>query len=150
MRAILSRRHSAVADLQHVRIVPVARTGMRFQSILKIENMDHTHAAPVTFAVPTILNVASRAPEISNVAGPQPRLCRSPLANTKHDRPAGFEKRVAHDRVGSLRVLRTRRAPVVLQIVDSPGCILPRVLKLVTTTTRPLLTRERAGVRIET
>src|SRR5690349_15241197 len=97
MRAILSGGHATIANLQHVRIVPASRAGIRFESILKIENVDHTHAAPIAFTVPTILYVARRAPEIPDAPGPQPRFRRAPLANTKNDRPPGFEQSISHN-----------------------------------------------------
>src|SRR6185503_20202218 len=115
MRAILSCGHATVADFQHVRIVPTSRTGIRFESVLKIENVDHAHATPIAFTIPTVLNVASRAPEIANAPGPQPRFRRAPLTDTKNNRSSCFRESIAHDRVRRGRILSSRGAPVVLQ-----------------------------------
>src|ERR1041385_9376912 len=92
MRTVLGCCHAAVADLQHVGIVPMPRPRIRFQPVLKIENMDDAHAAPIAFAIPAVLNVARRAPQVANVSGPQPRFRRAPLADTENDRPSRDRK----------------------------------------------------------
>src|ERR1051326_3407633 len=149
MRAVLGCRHPAVANFQHVGIVPMARPGVRFEPVLKIENMDHAHAAPIALAVPAVLDVASRAPEIAYVPGPQPRFRRAPFADAENNRPSRFQQSVAHDRIRRSRVLRARRAPVVLQIINTPRRILSRVLKFITAASRTLLAGERARVGVD-
>src|SRR6185369_12847872 len=149
MRAILGGGHATVADFQHVRIVPTSRAGIRLKPVLKIENVDHAHAAPIAFTIPTVLYVARRAPEIADAPGPQPRLRRAPLTDTKNDRPPCFRESVAHNRVRRRRILSSRGAPVVLQVIHTPRSILARVLKFVSTTARALLASESSGIGID-
>ncbi len=84
---------------------------------------------------------------------PQPRLVLAPFADRQHHRPAGSGDRAAHCRIGLARVaLRgagAGRAPVVLDVVDAPRGILPRVLELVALAARPPGARRRPGVGID-
>src|SRR5260370_10465154 len=92
MRAILRRRHPAVADFQHVGIIPVYRPGIAVYIRLGIENVHHAHGTatavrPLLLASPVVLDVTSRAPQIpANLGAPQPWLGFAPLADAEHNR----------------------------------------------------------------
>src|SRR6059036_3624188 len=83
--------------------------------------------------IPSVPNVAGRAPEISaDVRSPLPYVRASILAKAKHDWMSYRLKRVAHLLVDGLHVLVLVDvpcpAPVVLQIVDAPCRVAFRVL----------------------
>src|ERR1035438_9016852 len=94
----------------------------------------------------TLAISGGRPPEIANVLGPEPRFRRSPFADAENDRAPGLGQSVAHDGIGCDRVLRRGVAPVVLQIVDAPGRVLARILKLIAAAARTILAGAGAGV----
>ena len=70
VRAILGRGHAAVADFEHVGIIPVTWSGKGVQFGVFINDVEHAIAAavaraPLLFACPAVLNVAGRAPEVA-------------------------------------------------------------------------------------
>src|SRR6185437_10236648 len=120
-------------DFEHVRVVPVARTGIAGQpSLLLGDRVD---------AVPVGRDVAGGAPQVGADArpgGPFPRGIPTVLAHREHDRPAGGAQGVVHGAVGGdhqphLLVGIVRRpglhhvldvaAQVVLEVVDAPAGI---------------------------
>ena len=52
VRAILGGGHAAIADFQHVGIVPVARSGIGLQTILQIQDLHHAEAVLFLAACP--------------------------------------------------------------------------------------------------
>ncbi len=104
----------------------------------------------LTLAVPAVLNVGCCAPQVSDGACPQPGLGGAPFADAEDDRSArGFEC-FAHEGVGGFAVLIWKRiAPVFLQIIDSPGGVLSRILVLVADAARPLGAGHRADVGVD-
>src|ERR1700676_4977627 len=95
MRAVLDVRHSAIADFEHVRIVPVPRSRVRLESRFLVENRQDTVGTatpilPFLLPSPAVADVARRAPQVSpDFFSPQPRLGFSPFANTEYDRAPG-------------------------------------------------------------
>ena len=66
------RSHAAVADLQHIGIVPVARSSERPQGSRSIEDLEQ-RMDPLVLRVPlvkTVPNVSGCAPEVAGVSGP--------------------------------------------------------------------------------
>src|SRR3954462_4876544 len=116
MRLVLGVGHAAVADLEHVRVVPGARMrGLVERRILVDDRLQ---------AVPVVADVAGGAPEVADVARPCRRLVYAPFADAVDDVPTGCRERVAHRGV-ALDVLLLRGAPrvvavVVLEVVDTP------------------------------
>ena len=98
---------------------------------------------------PSVLDVAGRAPRVAaDLLAPQPRFGRAPLADAEHDRSSGGVEGRADIGIGCLGILRSRAAPVVLQVVDAPGSVLDRVLIFVPESAGPLRASHRPRVRI--
>src|SRR6185369_8630576 len=130
----------AVADLQHVRVVPVAGTGVLRETAVGLRLGDH--------ARPLVGDVAGGAPEVPDRLGPGPRLVLTPFADRVRDGPAGLREGVPHRLVPLLRVDALVVAVVVLQVVDTPGGEQVRVLLFVVQ--RAGKTRGVAGLRAGT
>src|SRR5277367_4787269 len=120
MRAIFRGAHSSITDLEHIRIVPVSWTGVRFEAVLQVEDLKEAYGI-FFLAVPAIGDVARGTPQISYVLGPQPRLAGAPLAKTENDRPAAGRQPIMHGGIGGLRVFLAGFAPIVFQVVHAPG-----------------------------
>src|SRR3989442_9237129 len=73
VRAVLERGHPAVPDLEHVRIVPVARTGVAVEDRLKVEYA--RERGPRGLAAP------ASAPHVPDRRRPLPRSRAGPLAD---------------------------------------------------------------------
>ena len=122
MCTILLLRHASVANLEHVGVIPMSGARVGLQSVHQVEDLGDAVSAPVLFAVPAILNISGRAPEVADRSGPQPRFRGSPFTDTEDDRSSDFGKRVAHQCVGGLAVLPGQcAAPVFLQVINAPG-----------------------------
>ena len=74
MRAVLRRRHAAVAHFQHVGIVPMAWAREFGEVGIHVHNGDRTGAVFLALAFPLIQNVGGGAPQISDTRCPCPRL----------------------------------------------------------------------------
>src|SRR6185437_8873302 len=119
--------HSAVADLEHVGIVPVTRTGESFQAILAKTDGNH--------AVVIVGDVASCAPQVrAHRSSPLPHHT-APM-NTEYDGPPGTHQSIMHFsercRILLWAIDVTRAAPIVFQVIDAPGCVSFSILPLVT------------------
>src|SRR4029077_15987261 len=119
-------------DLQHVGVVPVPRAREFLQSILGESDDRH--------AVPSIIDISRRAPQIPRSWPPCPRRLDSPIANAEHDRPSGLCQGVAKLGVLHLRIESFGVAPVYLHVIHAPCGISLCILKLVPQTSRPFLT----------
>src|SRR5579864_1435570 len=119
MGAVLFVGHSPVADFEHVRIVPVAGSGVGIQSRLLVENCQHAVGAatailPFLLASPSVIDVVGSPPQISaDFLAPKPRLSLSPFADAEHNGSPGSIESSADVGVRCLRILRGRAAPVV-------------------------------------
>ena len=127
--AVLGVGHAAVADLEHVGIVPVARAGILLAAVLVEADVGH--------GVPAVADVAGCPPQVAAHTGaPLADVEHSILAETVHHRPARRAQREAHLLVGRsvlfLGVHARGGAPIVLQVIDAPGGPRPGVLLLVT------------------
>src|SRR5713101_99844 len=100
-------------------------------------------------ATPAIGDVAGGAPEVANVARPEPGLVGAPLAEAEDDGAAGGFQGVAHGGVGCRGVLRAGVAPIVFEIVDAPGGVLQGVLIFMAAAAGALLAGERASIGID-
>src|SRR6516162_5050739 len=141
MRAVFGYGHAAVADFEHVEIVPVAGAGEGSEVGVEVGDVDDAIVAavaglPLLLAFPSILNVAGGAPKIADAFGPKPWLVGAPLANAEDDGAAGGEQSLAHGGVGFFAIPRARIAPVILEVVDAPLRVLQRVLIFVTLAAR--------------
>src|SRR5207247_7693170 len=117
-----------VADLEHVRVVPVAGAGVGMEVGLEVDDVHHPHPPPALPAVPAVLDVAGAAPEVAHPLRPEPGPGAPPLADAEHDRAAAPPQGAAHLPVGVAGVLALAVAPVVLQAFDSPLRVGPRAL----------------------
>src|SRR5215471_13103362 len=89
MRDVLRSAHAAIANLEHVGIVPLPGTGMRRQIALRESDIGH--------GVPGIANVAGGAPEIARYRGPPfLHFVAAVLAKAVNDRAAGRANCFAH------------------------------------------------------
>src|SRR5258708_4393759 len=143
--AVFRRGHSAIADFEHVRIIPVSRPGKGLKTNLQIQDVEHAVGATITgfpflFALPSVLDVSGGAPKISYPVPPDPWPAGTPFANAEDNSPAGGVHRSAHDLIRRARILRRGTAPVIFQIIHTPSRTLPRVLKLISPAARPALT----------
>src|SRR5258708_12190857 len=109
MRAIFYGGHAAIADFEHVGIIPVAGASVGFQADLQIQNLCPTQL--VFLAIPAIGDVTSGAPEVADVAGPEPGFVGAPLAEAEDDGPAGSFHRFSHAAVAGLAFSPARLAP---------------------------------------
>src|SRR5712692_3975021 len=145
--AVFSGGHAAIADFEHVGIVPMARAGVSFQTDLQIQNLGP--AQPIFFAIPTIGDVAGGAPEIADIARPEPGFVAAPFAEAENDRAAGGFQRVAHGGVSGLGVFRAGVAPIVFEVIDAPRSVLQSVLIFVAATAGTLGTSHCSRVGID-
>src|SRR5215472_9355178 len=89
MGTIFVSRHPAIADLQHVRIVPVPGPNVRID--IKLTKADAVHR------LPAIADVPGGAPQIApDFAAPRPHIIATVLAEAEYDGSASFEQRIAH------------------------------------------------------
>src|SRR5215469_3200291 len=150
MSPILFRVHAAIADLEHVRIVPVSRACEPRQASLAEANLRHTRVL--------IRYISRSPPEVAaDVSSPTPDSVVAVLAQAIDDWTAGASQRIPHLDVGIYHDLvscfrRGRRlhllakaAQIVLQVVDSPRSIRLRVLFLVSEAPFELRAGLRAG-----
>ncbi len=143
MRAVFVVGHAAVADFEHIRVVPRARPGGRRVLRRNVEVRQH--------AVPAVLDVVGGAPQVPRRGSPAPRLVRAPFADAEHDRAAGLREGVAELGVLRRRVEPFGVAPVFLHVIDAPLGERPRVLLLVAVCAGPALAglTPRVGVDAE-
>ena len=62
MRFVFAGCHTAIANFQHIRIIPVAGSGITFKSNLLVENLQNAKSAPVELAIETIADIGGCAP----------------------------------------------------------------------------------------
>src|SRR2546425_289358 len=141
VRAVLERGHPAVPDLEHVRIVPVARPGVAVEARLTVE-----HARE---GGPRVLDVPAGAPQVPDRRRPLPRTRAAPLADREHDGSFGRSDRQRPLRVERARPEAVRVAPVDLYVVDAPLGEPSRVTELVAEARGKSLTRVRPGVGVD-
>ena len=84
---------AAIANFQHVWIIPAAGTGVSAEVYLKVQNLQHAVLMPgavIQDSVELRVNVAGRPPRMSNGLGPQPRFIFAPFAQAEKNggRPA--------------------------------------------------------------
>src|SRR2546423_14679116 len=128
MGSVFGITHVAVADFQHVRVIPVS--GPRIGGKFVLSKADFRHR------VPGITNISRCPPEISAyVRSPFPNLLPAVLAQAIDDGTSTSLQRLSHFLIDGLHFLVCIKiasaAPVILQIVDSPGGLTARVLLLV-------------------
>src|SRR5205807_2780773 len=81
--------HAAVADFQHVGIIPMTGLGPGREIVLAKSNSRHR--------IPSVTNVAGCAPEITtNISAPLPNVEATVLAKTVNDGAFGCSQGVAH------------------------------------------------------
>ncbi len=112
VRAVLGVRHAAVADLQHVGVVPVAGARMGGEREVLLEDRQHR--------TPAVADVTGGPPQVADVRRPLPRLVLAPFADAVDDGPPGRLEGVAHGAVALLRVDAEVVAVVVLEVVHAP------------------------------
>ena len=149
VRAVFIGVHAAVADLQHVGVVPVARTGVRRNSDLAEADLVH--------GIPGVADVARRPPQVAaDLGSPRPDIRQAVLAQAVDDGPARMGKRIPHHLVDALLV-RLRdlvdgavAAEVILQVVDSPCGKLLGILLFMAEAGRVSRAGKRSGRRVDT
>jgi hypothetical protein len=93
VQAIFVGGHPAIADLEHVRVVPVARLGMLDD--LKLSEADALHRFPA------VADVEGSAPQIAaGLGAPLPHVARAVIAEAIDDGAAGLQQCVAHLLIG--------------------------------------------------
>src|SRR4051794_33282987 len=151
MGAVLDRRHSAIAHLQHVSIVPVAGTRKWPQWLVQIDDVRHWGRPVVSLVVrrEAVPDVSGRTPQIRTVLCPQPRLRRTPLAHGKDDRPAARAKRISHDCISFLSAAVAGAAPIIFKVIDAPTGIGESILVFVALATGTSSASQSSGVGID-
>ena len=142
MRPVFRRGHAAVANLQHVRVIPVAAAGVRREPALVESDVGHRF--------PVVLNIAGGAPEIrAHLRPPRPNIGGAVFAQAVDEGAAAPRQGPAHLLVGRLKVGvmvdSGSAAPIVFEIVDSPLGESLRILLLVTVTSLIAATGHRPG-----
>src|SRR5439155_3569873 len=144
-RSVFVVGHAAVADFEHVRIVPMSRRSPRSQFVLLKTDLGHR--------VPGVANVSRGTPGIAAYLGsPLPHIIAAILTKAVENWTPRFQKRLTHLLVNGLHFLIginiASATPVVLQIVDAPRRIGPCVLFFVAVTAFVSGTGIGAGRRI--
>ncbi len=134
--AVLILGHFAVADLQHVRIVPVPGPGEAREARLAESDSAHARVG--------VVDVIRRAPHAgAHRRPPLPRLVQTVLAQAIKNGTPGPLERGSHFPVSGNHQVPRRRATaglahlvleitqVILEKINTPGRVLPRVLLLV-------------------
>ena len=164
--AVLAVRHliidavhrDAVADFQHVRVVPVAGAGVLPQGLVLVDDLEHALGLPAAASVFVIgrlhgqesgADVARGPPGVADVRGPFPGLAGAPFADAEENGPSGPSQGVAHQGVGALGVDVVGEAPVVFQIIHAPVGIGDGVLVFVAEAARVAGAGEVAGVAVD-
>ena len=113
--AVFGVGETPVAYLQHVRIVPAARSAVLCQAGLAVNNA--TDGAPVGG------NVMGGAPQVGDILAPGPGLGDAVLGDAVDNVPPGFLECVAHfaKRRRAIELVGfVGAAPVVLEVVNPP------------------------------
>src|ERR1700751_3240012 len=142
VREIFVVLHSAVADLKHVGIVPMSRTGELLEPVLA--EADHGHAIVV------IADVSCRAPEVPGMRAPSPWCLHSPVAYAEDHGAFRLREGVAKFGVLHFWIEAFGMAPVNFDVVHAPVCISIHVLDLMIITSWPLLTSEPSSIGVHT
>src|SRR5690349_19703120 len=115
MAAVLGLTHPAIADLQHVRIIPVTGPGFAVQHYILLEDFQHRGVV--------VLDISGRAPGVRAHrwrARPLPGLVLAPFAYGIENRTAGLTQGLAHGRVALPGIELLVVAIVVLEIIHAP------------------------------
>ena len=140
--AVLVIGHATVADLEHIGIVPAARTSVLGPFVVLVDDRDH--------AAPAVADIASGTPAVSDVLGPLGGIVHTPLAHGVEDGAARLVQGIAHDGIALLGGARIGVAVVVLQVVDAPLGVGLCVDLLVAEGAGATLARVGAGVAVQT
>src|SRR6516162_557586 len=97
MRAIFGNGHAAIADFEHVGIIPMARTSEGFEADLQVKDIEHSVFAagpvgPFFLAGPFVADVSGSAPQIADAFAQKPGFGGAPLADAEDDGPPGREQ----------------------------------------------------------
>jgi hypothetical protein len=115
--------HPGVAHLQHIRIIPMTRTGKPLQAILTEAEDRH--------AVVVVADVSRCAPQISGMRTPQPGGLYTPVTDTEHDRPSRLCECVSKLGILDLGIETFGVIPIDFDVVNAPSCIGFRILNFV-------------------
>eukprot|EP00047_Mylnosiga_fluctuans_P013779 m.33326 g.33326 ORF g.33326 m.33326 type:complete len:338 (-) comp5092_c0_seq1:211-1224(-) len=141
MRLVLLERHPAIANLEHVGVVPVPGARLAPEERVFVCAGDH--------ALPVITDIASRPPAVTDRAGPECREVLAPLAERVEDRPAGLVERIAHDGIADCGRDVFVVTVVELEIVNPPGGKLICIRGLVMQRCRTLLAGHVARAAVD-
>ena len=141
MGAVLVVGHTAVADLEHVWVVP--RAGARGRGVLSGDVEQRQHA------VPGVVDVGRGPPQVAGRRAPLPRRGGTPLADAEDDGAPRPGERVAELGVLGGRVEPFRVAPVLFDVIHAPLGERAGVEIFGPVGPGPALTRPASGVRVE-
>ena len=131
---------NVVSNLKHIGVVPVAGACVLAQWLVLVDDVYDALRPPVRSSLCIVsdwygkesrADVSGCTPGVAYVSSPFPRLVGSPFAHTEKDGAAGLCKGVAHKDVRALGVCVLGGAPVIFEVVYSPGCVCEGVLILV-------------------
>ena len=145
---LLVTAHVPVSDLEHLRVIPVAGTGILIQFGHRVYATEYTDSAPVETAVEAGTDVRSHSPEMSYALAPFPRLVLAPFAYAQDYRPSGGLDCVCHGQICASRILSLVVTPVIFEIVHAPVGIGLRIYELIAHASRPALTGMSAGAGV--
>ena len=145
MSLLLIVGQEPVADLEHVRVVPVAIS--THGSRLEVRQEVGFHALPdVAFEV----DVLSSAPGVRNLRSPLRHVLVTPVADRVVDRMILHGKSIAHCTVALSGRHARIEAVVELEVVDAPAGEIGRISRLVVEATCSTSAGLGSGGRVDT
>ncbi len=109
---------AGIPHFQHIRVVPVAGTGIGIERLIDIGDIQER--------AEVVVDIAGRPPEIGGVNHPGPHIV--PAADGEYDGAAAIGQALAHQLVLGLQVQRSITA-VFLQVIDAPGGVCRSILR---------------------
>src|SRR5437764_4439725 len=131
MRLVFVMIHAAIAHLQHIRIIPVPRSGVLFQTVLAETN--HRHA------IILVLDISGGAPQVASRRSPGPGRINSPVANAEYDGSSSLRESVAKFCILHLGIKALRGAPIYFHVVHAPSGVGLSVLEFMVIASRLFL-----------
>src|SRR4030042_1911595 len=115
MGAVFNCVLSAIANLKHIGIIPMARPGTLFQSHLLVQYLQYPQALPVDISIKTIPDISRCTPQMPDAFSPFPGFVITPFADAEYDWLSTSLQGIMHGFVSSFCMLPFLIAPVVFQ-----------------------------------
>jgi len=142
MCAVFISGHAAVANLQHVGIVPATRTSIISPEIVLIDDASH--------AVPVVTNVSGGTPAVADGLGPLGRIVNTPFTHGEEDGSACLVQSITHRRIALLRLRSSVVAVIIFEIVNTPLSVCLSINSFIAQRTWSALACVGSSIRIQT